>query len=331
MKFNFRKISAIAASLLMTGMSAGIAAAANFPAPFVTNGVGDVAIVYGTSAATTDNVAGVNIQTKLSASVTATGGEPTEDTDWKTLDTSATRIWLNTSLNTAKSTLTDSDLPIVLKDYTFSGNVDSKMTSTIKFAAGAAAGSDNSGKVIFAKQPSSSNDPQFGVSLGSSQTSNPLYNASVTFGSAVAFNHSDSEGETISFFGKDFTVSTATDATNVILFSSAESVSLQLGGDTPNPSATVNIAGTDYVVTLITGTSTTATVDVNGESKEITEGNSKKIGGIDIAVKSVTESTAIDTIVAEILVGSEKLKFTSGSQVLKGSDEDPIDGTFVYA
>ena len=138
MKFNFRKISAIAASLLMTGMSAGIAAAANFPAPFVTNGVGDVAIVYGTSAATTDNVAGVNIQTKLSASVTATGGEPTGDTDWKTLDTSATRIWLNTSLNTAKSTLTDSDLPIVLKDYTFSGNVDSKMTSTIKFAAGAA-------------------------------------------------------------------------------------------------------------------------------------------------------------------------------------------------
>jgi len=50
MKFNFRKISAIAVSALMTGMTMGVAAAANYPAPFVSGGSPNVAIVYGTGA-----------------------------------------------------------------------------------------------------------------------------------------------------------------------------------------------------------------------------------------------------------------------------------------
>ena len=50
MKINFRKISAIAASALMTGMTLGVAAAANYPAPFVSGGVANVAVVYGTGA-----------------------------------------------------------------------------------------------------------------------------------------------------------------------------------------------------------------------------------------------------------------------------------------
>jgi hypothetical protein len=49
MRFNFRKISAIAASALMTGMTLGVAAAANYPAPFVSGGVANVAVVYGWS------------------------------------------------------------------------------------------------------------------------------------------------------------------------------------------------------------------------------------------------------------------------------------------
>jgi len=335
MKKLFRKAMTVLGSALMVGATIGMAAAASYPAPFVQSGSADVAIVYGSNAAVSDAAqAGIlqgNLATALAAA-TATGGSSTDATvsggDAVSLDTSATRIWLNTSLNTAKSIFTKSDLPNILGDETFSGNVDSAMTQTIKFVAGAAAGGDNSGKVIFAKQPSSNDDPVFGISLGTTQAS-ALYNASVTFGTAVAFNNTDSEGETITLFGRDFVVSTATTATSLVLFSSAQESTLTLGGSSPTPSTVVTIDGTQYTVELVTGTSTTATIAVNGESKEVNEGSSKKIGGIDVAIKSVTESTAVNTVVATLLIGSNKLTFTDGSQVLIGSDDDPIDGTSV--
>src|SRR3989339_617816 len=50
MKINFRKISAVLASGIMTVSGAAFAAAANYPAPFIASGSADVAIVYGTGA-----------------------------------------------------------------------------------------------------------------------------------------------------------------------------------------------------------------------------------------------------------------------------------------
>ena len=203
MRFNFRKISALASSALMIGMTAGIAAAANYPAPFVVGGTADVAIVYGTGTGVSalDVVQAGNIQSSLQSFMTGTTGGASASTSGETvsLDTSADRLWLNTSLNSVKSTITKTDLPTVLADYTFSGDVTSKVTSAIKLQAGGATGVENSGKVVFVKQPSSSNDPVIGISMGTSATSNPLYNASATM-SAVNFTHADSEGEEIVLF-----------------------------------------------------------------------------------------------------------------------------------
>lgn len=71
MGFNFKKISAIASSVLLTGMTMGVAAAANYPAPFVSGGSADVAIVYGTGAGVSalDQVEATNIQSDLSSGV----------------------------------------------------------------------------------------------------------------------------------------------------------------------------------------------------------------------------------------------------------------------
>src|SRR3989338_1558146 len=124
--FNFRKISAIGASALMVGMTAGLAAAANYPAPFVVGGNADVAVVYGTGAGVSvlDAVEAGNVQSNLQSYLTGTSGGTSASTSGEivSLDTSSTRIWLNTSLNTAKSTLTKTDLPTVLADYTFEGD-----------------------------------------------------------------------------------------------------------------------------------------------------------------------------------------------------------------
>jgi len=314
MKFNFKKISAIGASLLLTGLTMGVAAAASYPEPFVSGGVADVAIVYG-SAATLDVTPAGSIKEDLATHVSGGSVITGESAD---LVSGTTKIWLNTSLNTNGGTFTKSDLPNILGAYTFSGNVDSKITSTITVGAN---------EVDFAKQPSSNEDPVLGVAMGTSKA-DPLYNASITM-PAIAFNSTDSEGETIHLFGRDFVVSTATDATSLVLFSSAEEIALSVGGDNPS-SKIVTVGGTEYTIELVTGSSTTsATIAVNGESKAITAGNSKKINGLEVALKSVTESTALNKIDVSLLIGSEKITFTTGTQVTKGSDDDPVDGTYV--
>ena len=330
MRLKFRQISTLATTGLLLGMTMGVAMAANYPAPFVVGSAADVAIVYGTGTGVSalDVVESGNIQTNLQSFMGSSSGTSVSTSgEIVSLDTSGTRIWLNTSLNTAGGTFTKADLPTVLGDNTFSGNVDAKLISTITFYAGGAAGGANSGKVIFAKEPKSNVDPAFGISLGISETSNPLYNASVTFKS-TNFSHADSEGETITLFGTEYVVSPATDETDLILFSSAEEVTLTKSG-VDNPAATVTIAGTDYTITLLNGDSTSATIDINGDSKDITEGTSKRLAGIDVAVKTVTSSD-VAGITATFLVGAEKITLSDGATVTKGSDDDPVDGTKAY-
>ncbi|MBU2616464.1 MAG: hypothetical protein KKB79_00590, partial [Nanoarchaeota archaeon] len=327
MKYKFKQIFAVATSALMIGMTAGVAGAASYPSPFVVGGSADFAVVHGASApAGFDSAQATSIANQL-RDLTTSGTVSVGDSA-VSFDTGSTRIWLNTSLNAAKSTLTKTDLPVILADYTFSGNVDSKMTSTLKLGVGTTAGADNSNKVIFARQPTSSDDPVIGVSL-SSDIGNVLYNASVTM-PTINFTHTDSEGESIKLFGKDFVVSTTTDATNLVLFKSAQEISLTAGGTSPSPSSTVTVDGTSYTVTLVTGSGTTsATINVNGEQKSITAGSSKKINGLEVALKTVTESTALSTIDATVLLGSQKLTFTDGAKVKVGSDDTLIDGTKV--
>ncbi|MCR4285042.1 MAG: hypothetical protein NUV97_03295, partial [archaeon] len=116
-------------SAALIGATVGAAAAAAYPDPFTSN----TAIVVGANAAPSDNIAASSIASNLNAaSAGSVGVVTTTDGDVVSLDTSGTRIWLNTSLNTARTSLTRTDLPVVLGDYTFSGNVEAKLTSTIK-------------------------------------------------------------------------------------------------------------------------------------------------------------------------------------------------------
>ncbi|MCX6749701.1 MAG: hypothetical protein NTW17_03085 [Candidatus Pacearchaeota archaeon] len=324
MKLNFRKISALASSALMFGMTMGIAAAANYPAPFVTGGAANVAVVYGSGAAISDSTAAGNIATSLSGYIS--GGTASATGETVSLDTSQDRIWLNTSLNSVKTTLTATDLPTVLAEHTFSGNVDAKMTSTIKILTGAAAGGESSSKVIFAKQPKSSNDPEVGISLGGS--TQPLYNASVTF-PAINFSHADSEGESLTLFGQSFTVSSDTDANTLVLLKEAQKLSL----DSDSPSATVTIDNAAYTIELVSASDTAATIKVTdstgaSESKEVSESDSKKIQGLEVGVQTADETNL--KLSASIIAGAQKLTFEAGATVTSGSEADPIDGTLVY-
>lgn len=327
MKFNFRKITAVVTSVLMVGMTAGVAAAANYPAPFVTGGNADVAIVFGTGAGVSalDVIQAGNIQTGLqSFMIGKTNGGLTNTTgEVVSFDTGSTKIFLDTPLNTAKATLTKADLPTLLANTEFSGDSSTKVTQTITIGSGQSGGV-NFGRVIFAKQPSSKDDPVVGLSMGDS--SNPIYTARVTFNRAVDFTHADSKGEEIVLFGQTFTVASETDGTSLVLLKDADRASLT----SDSPTTKVNVGEEEYTVELISASDTSATIKVTNsagatQTKEIDEAASKRVNGIDVAVTQADESNF--KLSASIIVGSKKITIRDNSAVTMGVDDNPIDGT----
>ncbi|MEK6906359.1 MAG: hypothetical protein AABW81_01920 [Nanoarchaeota archaeon] len=323
MKFNFRKISAIASSALMVGMSVGVAAASNYPAPFVSGGSSDVAIVYGTGAGVSvlDNVAAANIMSDLQSNL---GGSSTTSTTTVTgeaaaLFTDGSKIYINNSLNSVVNVVTKSDnMATALKEETFSGNVDAKTTQTVVLGSNP--------QITFAKQPTSSDDPVFALST-SSNSGLYTYNATVDFNKAVNFTHADSKSQGITLFGQKFIIGSATDGSNLVLLKSAEKVSLS----SDSPTAEVTIKGKKYTVELISASDTAATIAVTNEagvtdSKEVNEAASKKVNDLTIAVINADETNL--KLSATIVAGSEKVTIpvTAGS-VTVGESDTVIDGT----
>ncbi|MEK6915681.1 MAG: hypothetical protein AABW89_04035 [Nanoarchaeota archaeon] len=321
MKFNFRKIASTLASTAILGSTVAFAAAANFPAPFVQNGAADVAIVYGNSL---DLVAVTDISTSLSSALASSGSGSPATSEAYPLFTSSTPIQLNNSISSVRSSITSSNLPAVLGDEDFSGNVDA--TATFSIVPG-------TNRVTFAKQPTSSDDPINAVTM-SSAASSYLYNSTINFNKVVNFTHADSKGEDITLFGQKFLVGSATDTTTLVLFKSAEKLYLSVGGTTSTPSQTVTVGEETYTVELTAATDTSATIKVTdssggSEQKEVNEAASKKIRGLEVSVNNADESTATNVIQAEVVVGASRIKLQDASEVLVGSDDDPIQGTRV--
>ena len=330
MKFNFKKIASVIASAVMLSSTAGIALAATYPAPMVVGGTGDGAIIVTSGShagAVSDWDAAVGLQTSLQGSVTSTttstGGSSSGEA--YPLWTSGTKIYINDSLNKVKSILTENELPIILADTSFSGDVDSTVTQTMTF--------NSFPQVTFAKMPTGDEDPAVGLLLYTTKGKD-VYNLTITFDKAVAFNNTDSEKQSITMFGQKFTVGTATDGTNLILYKSSDTFDLSVGGANPNPSQVVTVEGKEYTVELTAATDTAGTVrvtksDGTADTKEISEGASKKIGDLEVAVNLADESTATSSISAEVTVGAQKVKLTEASEVKIGSDEDSVDNTNV--
>ena len=319
--FNFKKIASVLASAVMLSSTIGFAAAANYPEPFVSNGAADAAVVWGANAAVSDLSAAVDVQQNLGSLVTS--GSSTTDAavtgEAVALFTSGTKLYINDTLNTVKTTITDDDLPNILKEQSFSGDVDSTINQIIEVGPNP--------RITFEKQPTSSDDPVLGIKTSTTNT-NPMWNATATFSKAVNFSHADSEGEDISFFGMDFTISSATDTDTIVLLKSAEKFSL----DSNNPSTDVTIDGSVYTVELVSSSDTAATIkvtDSSGESetKEIDEAASKKVSGITIAVTTADETNL--KLSATVVAGSDKVTLEDGSSVLIGEDDTVVDGTIV--
>lgn len=313
----------------MIGSTVALAAAANYPMPFVSGSSADVAIVVGDNASA-DLTAAAALSADLSTRFAANGGSTTTTTTTTTgelfpLFTSSTELYLNDSVNLARNILTDDDLPSVLANGDFSGNADVEFTQTINL--------NGHSRILFGQEPTSDDDPEVFVRLGTS-AANHLYNTTIVFDQAVNFTHADSQGEAMNLFGDEWTVGADTTLSELVLYKSSDRLTLSLGGTNPTPSSTVTVEGIQYTVELVAASDTAATVRVTDSSgasstREVDEDESKKIQGIEVALVYADESDATGTVSAEITVGSQKIILSDGSSVQVGTDETNLDGTTV--
>jgi hypothetical protein len=123
MKINFRKISAVLASSVMSMSGVAFAAAASYPAPFVEGGVADVAIVYGTGSGVSslDIIQAGNIQSDLQANLGPSDQTDTEVTggDSVLIAKSSDNLNLGNTWGVFTGTVDDDDLSTLLADGTY--------------------------------------------------------------------------------------------------------------------------------------------------------------------------------------------------------------------
>jgi len=316
-------IVGLISALMALGLA--IAAAPNlstYPTFLGEDGQLNAIIVVGQDAKPEDVVAAADIAVGLgevstvektvtvsTAAATVTGGV--------SLDTSASRIYLNDAINSVKDTLTSSDLPTVLADGTFVDDEGDEYDYTQYILVG-------SNRVSF-DQEDSDEDPVLEIAMSTSN-SNPLYTLKVIFTKAVNFTDSDSIGNRLDLFGTTFTVGAETDSTDLVLYKAYTEVTLEKGEST-----TVTVGGTDYTIEVrgFDTANDAVVLTVNGDTDDVIEGNSKKIGGLEVFAKSVTAWEQGAAGIAVLQLGSEKITLRSGSKVMVGENEEEVDGTWV--
>jgi len=308
MKINFRKISAIAASALMTGMTMGVAAAANYPAPFVSGGTANVAVVYGTGAGVSslDLVQANNIQDSLatyvdSEDVVVEGGESF------VLDKTSNHFNLGNALDGAYSELDDADMDF-LNDGTYDdGDVDTDYSQTITLSSKAL--------TFFADNDYNDEEPTLGFHWTNGQN---VLDYDIEFDDTIPFE--DLEDTELPLMGKNYYVLSTTDTT-LELLDSAEKVVISEGETKTVGDKTVSI---EYVESgnvkfNVDGEITDTLADHGYE--ELSDGTYIVANDIMYASKEAGISKV------EFSIGAGKMTFTSGEEI--DLNEEAVDGLVV--
>jgi hypothetical protein len=258
MRLNFRKISAIAAGALMVGLTLGTAAAASYPAPFVTGSGADVAIVYGSGAGVSslDLVQAAGIMNNLQSYMSTGGGGSSSTTasggDSQILSTSTRKLYYGDHIDAPIPSLTYSNLPTVLKSGTFTDLSGTQYGYTQTITLGRA-------DVKYGTSGGDLNDPV--LYIDSTTTAGTLYNYTISFSKNL--NVSDAtnvQGQRINILGVDYVIGASSTSTTLYLYGSGTTVTVS-GGATAN----VDVGGTSHTVELITTAATTGTIKVTVE------------------------------------------------------------------
>lgn len=326
MRFNFKKISAIVTSMLVTGMSVGVAAAANYPAPFVQGGVANVAIVYGTGSgvSTLDLVQAGNIQSHLQSSMgTTSGGSASEVVggDSVKIAKSTDSFNLGDNLNSFYSSLDSDELSHLLADGTYKNDDNDEFDYEQEVALGS--------MVLqhFTDKKFNSEKPVIGFDIAGGST---ILTYTLDFTpDNVESDETDwnsLEGTTIELLGKQYYILSASNATaaSLELLDSASNGVLNEG-----ETITLDAGDTTYEVSIsFIGTSSVKMV-VNGETTpSLSEDSTYKLNSGDyLGIKEInTQDYQGGIKQVEFSIGSGKIKLVDGEEIeVNGEDVSDLE------
>ena len=325
MRLNIKKVSAIAASALMVGLTIGGAVAVNYPQPFVVGGTQDAAIVYGTGqgASYLDVVQAGNIEANLQSYMSAGGGSSTTSVsggDSKILSSSIRKLYYGDGINAAWQSLSYTEMPNVLTSGTvtdLSGTAYG-YTQTIKVG---------NSVITYGTSGGDLTDPTLYLDAGNSGalTVGQIYNYTLSFTKSI--NVSDAtnvQGQKIRIQGIDYVIGSGSTNSTLYLYGSGVPINLNAPGN-----QSINVGGTPHTVEMVTTTSTNAIIRIDGVSKTVVSGSNYAFaGGINVYVKTIINpSYAGDLREVDLLVGASSLQLISGQTVKKGADGTSIQGT----
>jgi hypothetical protein len=317
-KFNFRKIASVLASTVMLSSTVALAAAANFPSPFVKSGVADVAVVYGSTAAQTDLVAATDITTELnSALVTAGAATSVSGGDFVKLERSTDKFNLGNEMDDFYTNLDDEELSSVLKSgvYTSDDNEEFDFEQSLTFAGGI-------GLEHFTDSELDENEvPVIGFDLNGGD---PVLNYTLEFTDPVdagAWTTGNSlETSDITMLGRNYYVISArnTTATNhkITLLDSANSATI-----TEGETLSMSVGGNAYDVSIVYIADDEVILDVKGtKTNKLGEGDVFKVGeDLYLGVKNILYNEK------ESGVSKVEISLGSGKIVLENTKEIQIN------
>jgi hypothetical protein len=306
-KFNFRKLTALAGSLLLTGATLGMAAAANYPAPFVSGGTANVAIVYGTGSGVSvlDAVEAGNLQTDLqsymgsssgSSGSTVTGGDSVvleRSTDKWNLGDSAKQVFVTSVGKDQLSTL------LADGSYLDADNDEYKFTQKITLG--------NDLNLTAFRDTDYSDQPTIGVKLDSGKT---VLTYTLDFTKAPTYTNAKMTNTDLPIFGKKYFILSVDETNDAMTLLDSADTTILAEGET----ATVN--GRDVSISFISSSEVKLSVD--GETtNSLNEGDTYKLSdGTYVGIKDIlydAKDTGISKV--EFSLGSGKLVLTDGQDV----------------
>jgi len=324
MKFNFRKIISVLTSGLMIGSTAALAAAANFPAPFVANGTADVAVVYSGSAnaAASDLTAASSIQAALNSELleqTATGttsGSTPSGGDSKQLWRSSDKLNLGNAITDVLSSaiITSDDLPNLLANGVFTNRENTEFKYEQKLTLGALTLN------YFSESDYKDRTPSIGINLASSRN---VLNYTLDFTTEAESDVSNSdlvdiETKTIKMLGKDYFILDAKNSTLKLTLLDAAASGIVSEGETKS----VTAGGKTYDVKILTLSGTAASpevkLEVSGETTEklSASGTYKLTTGAYLGIKDISMRDIAGNVASvEFSIGSGKLELTNGQNI----------------
>lgn len=312
MKLNFKKISAVLGSFVMTGATLGFAAAAAYPAPFVQSGTANVAIVYGTGqgVSSLDMVQAQNIQNSLATYVTG-GSTSVDGGESFMLDKSSNHFNFANALNAVYATLDEDQMDFLDKGTYDDGSVDETFEQKITLSTKAL--------TLFSDTDYNSKEPTVGFHWTNGQSI-----LEYEFNLDDDVNYTLMVGTDMPLLGNSYYVLAAS-ATQIDILDTANSQVMNEG-----ETVTVELDGTSYTVSVAVYSDSTgsyARFIVNGETAEkLYAGQFDEISNdVYIVAKSVDYvSKDTGTSQVEFSLGKGKIELIDGEEAELNNED--IDG-----